>query len=102
LLWLLKLFLKGWLFELHQNSLVLHAQPFRDIIMITRNVVMKSPSAVVNEQYGLCSQQKRKASKPIDDITTASNIHYGLTRKEVMKLAYQFEGTEQSIPTHGM
>jgi hypothetical protein len=32
--------------------------------------------------------------KPID-ITTASNIHYGLTRKEVMKLAYQFEGTDK-------
>jgi hypothetical protein len=32
----------------------------------------------------------RRKDKLIDCITTASHIHYGLTWKEVMKLAFQF------------
>jgi hypothetical protein len=88
LLWLLELFIKDWLFEMQQNSLVLCTQPFRDIFIITGRG---------NEQF-FCSSKcavwtvfsTEEEGKMIDYITTASHIHYGLTRKVVMKVAYQF------------
>lgn len=47
--------------ELHHFK-TLHTKPFRDILMITREVVMNNSSIAVNVQYGLYSQQKNKAN----------------------------------------
>jgi hypothetical protein len=50
LFWLLKLVVKDWLLQLQQNSLVLHAQPFKDIFMITSEVLMNGCSTAVSVQ----------------------------------------------------
>jgi hypothetical protein len=49
------------MFETQQRNLLLHLQAVRDILMATREVVLKS-YAVINFQYMLCSQQKKEAN----------------------------------------
>jgi hypothetical protein len=59
---------------------MLHAKPFSDILMITKDVVLNSSTAERNMQYGLYSQQKRQVGK----LTTVIHMHYGLRKKKVM------------------
>jgi hypothetical protein len=82
LLWLMKLFIKDWLFKQQHNSLVLHAQRHLD-----------DHKKSGDEQFFYSNKcavwtafSTEKEGKLPDYITTASHNHYGLSRGE----AYQF------------
>jgi hypothetical protein len=87
LLWLLKLFIKDWLFELQQNTLVC-AQAFRDDLDHKKSG---------NEQFFYSNKcavwavfSTEQEGKLAEYIITASHIQCGLTRKELMKAGKQF------------